>query len=161
MHYELRRCTEDDRDWAYALKCEAYHEVVVHQFGPWDEDFQRELFAKRWNPAISSVILVGGIPAGLVAFEERNDGLWLDEIQLLAAWRNRGLGSIVIGDLIRRSPLGLQVLKKNFRALTLYRRLGFQDQAETATHFVMRHPGISNKQRPNKSAQTRSLARPV
>ena len=158
MRYELRRCTEDDREWDYALKSEAYRDVVERQFGAWDESFQRGLFAQRWNPGISSVILVNGGPVGLIAIEERPDGIWLDEIHLAEGWRNRGLGSCIVRDLLRRSPVGLQVLKKNLRALALYRRLGFQVETETATHFVMRHSGVSNKQEPNQSMQPSQAA---
>jgi len=140
MRYELKLCGDGDRDWAYTLKSEAYRDVVERQFGPWNEQFQRELFATRWNPKISRIIVVGGTPVGLLALEERSDGLWLDEIQIIKAWRGMGLGSLIIRDLIRRSPLRLQVLKENSRALQLYRRLEFKIDGETKTHHLMHHP---------------------
>lgn len=143
MRYEFRSCTEADRDWAYALKSEAYREVVERQFGPWNEKFQRELFTARWNPGISKIILVEGTAVGLLASEVRNDGVWLDEIQLVKAWRGRGLGRLIICDLIHRGPLRLQVLKENARALQLYRRLEFRMEDETRTHYRMRHPGAA------------------
>lgn len=142
MRYEFRHCTEEHRDWAYALKSEAYRDVVERQFGPWDEKFQRELFAARWNPKISRIILYDKREVGLLAMEERSDGLWLDEIQIARAWRGWGLGSLIIRDLIRQQPLRLQVLKQNARALQFYTRLKFGMEGETQTHYLMRHPGI-------------------
>ncbi len=141
MRYEFRPCTDGDRDWAYALKSEAYREVVERQFGPWDEKFQRELFAARWSPGRSRIILVDGAAVGLVAIEERSDAVWLDEIQLLKEWRGRGLGSLIIRDLTLRGLLRLQVLRENRRALQLYRRLDFRMEGETPMHYHMRHAG--------------------
>jgi ribosomal protein S18 acetylase RimI-like enzyme len=146
--YELRPCTPADREWAYALKSEAYREVVERQFGPWDEGRQRAHFGTRWNPRISSVILVNGAMAGLVAVEEDDEGLRLDEIQLAPAWRGRGIGREVIREVLRRAaaggkPLRLQVLRGNARARALYLRLGFVVAGETDTHHLMESRGAA------------------
>lgn len=142
MQYQLKQCTDADREWAYALKSEAYREVVERQFGPWNEKFQRELFSARWNPALSKIVLIDGLPVGLLAVECRRDELWLDEVQLVRDWRGKGLGSVILADLIQRArtsrkPLRLQVLRQNTRAQSLYRRLGFRVIGETVTHFLM------------------------
>lgn len=145
MRYQLRSCAEIDQDWAYALKCDAYREVVERQFGPWDEAFQRDLFDQRcWKPAISHIVLVEEAPVGLIAWEDRRDHRWLDEIQIVREWRGRGLGSILLRDLLAqargsRMPLRLQVLRENIRAQALYRRLGFEASGESATHFILEH----------------------
>jgi ribosomal protein S18 acetylase RimI-like enzyme len=143
MQYLLRPCTDADHAWAYALKCDAYREVVEQQFGPWDEAFQRQLFDQLcWKPAISHIVLVAEVPAGLVAWEDRGDHLWLDEIQIVREWRGRGLGTTVLRDLLTQAdtlhkPLRLHVLRENTRAQILYRRLGFDQLAETSTHLRM------------------------
>ena len=38
-------------------------------------------------------------------------------------------------------PVRLRVLKVNARAVTFYKRLGFEITDETDTHFLMRHEG--------------------
>lgn len=146
MSYQLRPCTDADHDWAYALKCDASREVVERQFGPWDEAFQRALFTERcWKPAISHLVFVADAPpAGLIAWEDRGDHLWLDEIQVVRAWRGQGLGSALLRDLLtearaRTKPLRLQVLHANTRAQALYHRLGFKITGETGTHIVLEH----------------------
>ena len=131
---------ENDRDWAYALKAEAYRDIVKRQFGPWDEAFQRGVFATRWNPKISSLVFIDGTPVGMVAITQHGNERWLDEIQLLKEWQSRGLGRAIIEDLIRGSPLRLQVLKENHRALNFYHRLGFTVVSESKTHHLMIHP---------------------
>jgi ribosomal protein S18 acetylase RimI-like enzyme len=150
VRYQLRQCTEEDRAWAYALKSEAYREVVERQFGPWDEAFQRELFSARWNPTISKVVLVDGTAVGLIAVEERDDGLRLDEIQMDGEWRGRGLGDAILRDLLdraatRNKPLRLQVLKENARAQKFYDRLGFRMTGETEIHYLMEGPDPSDR----------------
>jgi ribosomal protein S18 acetylase RimI-like enzyme len=140
--YQLRQCTEEDREWAYALKSEAYREVVERQFGPWDEGRQRAHFGARWNPQLSKVILLHGNAVGLIAVEERDAELRLDEIQLARAWRGRGIGTEIILDLLRKAAangkaLRLQVLRGNARARELYLRLGFAVTGETDTHHLL------------------------
>lgn len=148
MQYELKPCRDEDREWAYALKSEAYREVVERQFGRWDEPFQWELFCARWSPAISRVILIDGVRVGILALEERTGELWLAEIQLVRAWRGRGIGSMLIRELLARAraarkKLRLQVLKENHRAQNLYGRLGLGVTGETRTHFLMEDQNAS------------------
>lgn len=142
MRYTLRRCTDGDRAWAYALKSEAYREVVERQFGPWNEEFQRRLFEEHWKPTLSNVVVVDSKAVGLVAVEARGDCLWLREIQVAFGWRGKGIGNAIIRDLIGRAHAGhqphrLQVLKGNERAQRFYRRHGFRIIGETDTHILM------------------------
>ncbi|HVT72906.1 MAG TPA: GNAT family N-acetyltransferase [Lacunisphaera sp.] len=142
VHHEFRPCRDSDREWAYALKSEAYREVVERQFGPWDEPFQRALFNARWKPEASQVIVMAGAAVGLMVLEDRDGELWLAELQLVPEWRRRGLGSAILRELLGRSqaarkPLRLQVLKENRRARELYLRLGFRVTGHGDTHVLM------------------------
>lgn len=142
MNYELRRATPADHDWAYELKKDAYREVVERQFGPWDEEQQQQFFEDRWNPSISNIVTVDGKDVGLVAFEDRADCIWLDEIQLITGWRRRGIGSQIVTDLLAEArakgkPLRLQVLRENKEAQRLYERIGFVQIRSSETHNVL------------------------
>ncbi|MBX3735177.1 MAG: GNAT family N-acetyltransferase [Candidatus Didemnitutus sp.] len=142
MKPSFRPCTSADSEWAYELKREAYQPVVERQFGPWDEAFQRRLFAERWKPEFSRLILVDDQPVGLLAVRERAEEHWIDEIQLAAPWRGRGLGTLLIKAEIEHArtlgkAVSLQVLRENTRARNLYQRLGLRVSAETATHHRM------------------------
>jgi ribosomal protein S18 acetylase RimI-like enzyme len=141
--YRLRPAAEADREWAYELKRDAYQEVVERQFGPWNEDWQRNFFMQRWAPSISQIVSVDGTDIGLIAVEERPEEIWLDEIQLSSDWRARGIGTRLLNDVIadcrrRGKALSLQVLRENTRAKDLYERLGLKVVDETPTHYVMR-----------------------
>lgn len=142
MKPSFRPCTPADSEWAYELKREAYQSVVERQFGPWNESFQRQLFAERWKPEFSRIVVIDDEPVGLIAVIERAEENWIDEIQLTAPWRSRGLGTLLIKGEVERAralgkPVALQVLRENARARSLYLRLGFRVTAETATHHRM------------------------
>jgi ribosomal protein S18 acetylase RimI-like enzyme len=142
MRYQLRRVTEEDRPWLYELKIDAYRDVVERQFGSWDESLQRRIFDESWRPLSWRIISVDETDVGLLAVEDREEELWLAEIQLSRTARGRGLGSRIIEDLLDRArgggkPLRLHVLRENHRARGLYERLGFSQIGETATHYVM------------------------
>lgn len=142
MEYEFLAAGPDDRDWVYQLKKNAYQAVVEQQFGVWDEQWQQEHFRNRWNPAITRIIIVNGERVGLLAFEEREQYMWIDEIVLIRAWRGKGIGNQILRGLLSEArttakPLRLQVLRDNVDAQRLYGRLGFEQIDSSDTHLVM------------------------
>lgn len=65
----------------------------------------------------------------MLEIEQRPEELYLALIELAAEWRERGLGSEIVGSLIAQAqssgrPLSLDVLKANSRAISFYERLG-------------------------------------
>lgn len=142
MLYRLRRVTEEDKPWLFELKVDAYRDVVERQFGSWDESLQRRIFEASWKPLSSRIISVDGTDVGLLVVEDREEELWLAEIQLGRSARGRGLGSRIIQDLLDRAraggkPLRLNVLRENYGARRLYQSLGFSEIGATDAHYVM------------------------
>ncbi len=142
MRYRLRPVTEQDKEWLYALKIDAYRDVVERQFGWWDEDLQRRMFEDAWQPAAARVIVVSERDVGLLELANREGTLWIANIQLSSTARGQGLGSRIIQDLMGDAradgkPLRLRVLHRNDRARRLYQRLGFVQIGETDTHYEM------------------------
>ena len=120
----------------------AYRDVVVQQFGQWDDELQASLFSKQWIPERFEILEIDGQAIGCIRVDDRPDHLWLEEIQLLPEFQGRGLGSgLVQGEIARarllQRPVRLQVLKSNVRARALYERLGFQVCGTTDRHFVL------------------------
>ena len=63
----------------------------------------------------------------------------LDEIYLENAYRNQGIGTSIILDILKRySNVYLWVYKKNHKAIRLYKRLGFNVLDETETRYLMK-----------------------
>lgn len=142
MTLEVRQATEKDFQFARELHHVATREVVIAQFGEWDEKIQDEFFLKSWNPAITSIVLRDGAPIGALVFIEEEDYFFLSQILLEPKFQGRGIGGHLIGEYIelakaKKKPLRLQVLKKNERAKALYLRLGFEVSGETPTHYKM------------------------
>ncbi len=140
--YALRRPLETEFEVLYALHYAAMGEYIVATWGPWIEEVQREFFAARMTNGYLRVIEVDGLIAGLLEVEEREEGMFLTNIQLAPEYQGRGLGSTIIGVLqaetaSRGRPLDLTVLRVN-PAKRLYARLGFVETQLTDTHHHLR-----------------------
>jgi ribosomal protein S18 acetylase RimI-like enzyme len=89
-----------------------------------------------------TVILMDGIPVGRM-WVSRGETEWrLVDISLLPEHCGRGIGGMLIGQLMdqcraSQCALRLQVAKNNHRAFTLYRRLGFETSGEAAMYIEM------------------------
>ena len=140
MQYSLRQVTDSDYDYLYQLKVSCLKEYITATWG-WDEAFQKEHFARHFNPNNSQIIVVDGVDVGELSVQDRVDELILSRILIQPAYQGRGLGTTIIRDLqkearTREVPLTLQVLKVN-PAHKLYKRLGFQIVEASETHYLM------------------------
>lgn len=100
----------------------------------------------RWHELVYAqidhqLVLVDEQPAGRILIAREANGLRLVDIALLAEYRNRGIGTQLLRDLISRSekenlPLRLQVDKSN-PALRLYQRLGFVKTSADGMNYQM------------------------
>ena len=138
---QLKPATKEDRDFAYQLDCAVYRDVIIKQFGAWDESTQLREFEKKWDPSNFSLEVINVCPVGVLAVERFPDHINLSEIQILPAFQNQGHGTDLLKRLMKEArvsyrPLRLKVFKMS-NAVTLYQRLGFEKTSETDTHFHM------------------------
>jgi ribosomal protein S18 acetylase RimI-like enzyme len=141
MTLKRRPALPTDKEMVYRINCAAYRDLVIAQFGAWDETWQRDYFEKKWNPDRYSIICSGDDAIGVLATENYPDHIFLAEIQIDPSYQNRGIGSQIMNELCaeaqhRNIPIRLRVLRLN-RARRLYERLGFVQISENATHFYM------------------------
>ena len=120
----------------------ANQDVIVRQFGAWDDEIQARLFSQKWVPEAFEILLMDGRPIGCIRVEDHPDHVLLADIQLLPEFQGRGLGSSLIQNEIARArslhkPLRLQVLTSNHRARDLYLRLGLEIIGNTDRHFIL------------------------
>jgi len=142
--YALRPATRADADFACEVKLRGLQPHVEALTSTWDEGRQRASFHEGFDPERTEIVLFEGAEVGILRVEARDQELYLAEIYLTAATRNRGLGSAIVRDLIRAAhatgrPLRLQLLRTN-PVRRLYERLGFRTVAETGTHYRMECP---------------------
>lgn len=140
---------DSDREFARRVHHEAYREVVMKQFGEWNEELQDQFFEDGWSKGIvRQIVVIDGVDGGVVQRvirESGEDELFLSELQLLPQFQRRGIGSVIIRQLqseakSRGVPLRLQVLRDN-QARRLYERLGFIVMGETDTVVKMEWRG--------------------
>ncbi len=137
-----RRATSGDEQFMRVLHKATSRDLVIRQFGEWDDETQASLFSKRWVPGKFEILEIGGEAIGCICAVNHPDYLLLEQILVLPKYQNLGIGSSVIIEEIakaqdQKKPVRLQVLNKNDRALALYERLGFQVCGTTDRHFIM------------------------
>ena len=151
----VRLATQADTPFLRQLHHRAYRDVVVRQFGSWDEAAQDGWFEKGLAEADFSVVLEHGQRVGAIGLKEAPDQLYLVELQILPECQGRGLGSALLLAQLERArrlekPIGLRVLFEN-RARALYERYGFVVIGQTETHYLMEWapgPGVFAQGRP-------------
>jgi ribosomal protein S18 acetylase RimI-like enzyme len=136
-----RPATEADTEFARKTHHTSYRDVIVKQFGDFEEKVQDEFFAKSWKPETHQILLYGDEECGYFSYEVFDDHIFAHELVLLPAFQGKGIGSQVLQDLMEEAkrrglPVRLQVLREN-KAQHLYRKLGFKDAGSTDTHIQM------------------------
>jgi len=136
-----RPASNADTIFAKKVHHTAYQDVIVRQFGTFDEKMQDYFFSKSWKPATHEIIIIDGIDAGYLSIEHFPDHIFVHELVLVAEFQGKGTGSKLLKEVLleaktKHLPVRLQVLKANI-AQTLYRRLGFKDIGQTETHIQM------------------------
>jgi ribosomal protein S18 acetylase RimI-like enzyme len=140
--YSLRRARDGDWLALYRLHREAMGPHIVATWGPWDEQQQWRFFLSRIVGRRLQVIESGGATAGILELSDRPESVHVDNIELAAAYRGRGLGGAILRDIQRDAAargldVELRVLHVN-PAKRLYERLGFVQTDATETHTLMR-----------------------
>jgi GNAT superfamily N-acetyltransferase len=113
----------------------------------WDESWQQEYFFSHFNEQQLHIIHIDNTDIGVLSAEENEETVLLRIIEILPRYKNRGIGTSIIKDIIKNAllkgkSLRLQVLKVNERARVLYERLGFCITGETDTHYLMEYSDI-------------------
>ena len=118
-----------------------WEEERISEFLEMQYEAQRRFFENDYPNATDEVVLVESKPAGRLIVERRDHEIRCIDLGLLPAYRNRGIGTLIIRELqaeagTANKPLRLQVIRFN-RAVNLLERLGFIRTSETGTHFQM------------------------
>jgi GNAT superfamily N-acetyltransferase len=129
MHLVTRVATCADHGWLRDLNRLAYEGVVRRQFGVWDDAAQRELFDSSLEHAAFRIVELDQEPIAAVWSEERDDYVWVHELQVLPEFQNQGIGSEILSVEVARAetlnkPVRLHVLTQS-RARDFYRKNGF------------------------------------
>ena len=86
------------------------------------------------------VICINDIKIGCLLVVNKDDGVLLNEIYLEEKYRNKGIGTSIIKEILSNyNIVYLWVYKLNTKALSLYKKLGFKIVNETKTRYYMKY----------------------
>lgn len=90
-------------------------------------------------------IVVNNIIIGCLLVEQKDDGVLLDEIYIDNEYRNKGIGTNIINNVLRENKIVyLWVYKANISAIKLYQKLGFNIIDETDTRYYMKYDKLTH-----------------
>ena len=117
---------------------------VEQTWGTFSEALTRKSVVEALAAGHYSIIEDEGDDVGAVAIERAADHVQLEQLYVVPAFQNRGIGTGLVRRLIAESertgkPLRLRVLAVN-PARTLYEREGFVETARTAERVFMERP---------------------
>jgi ribosomal protein S18 acetylase RimI-like enzyme len=137
-----RPATEKDTEFARQVHHNAFRDVVIRQFGAWDEQVQDKFFESAWKNGLNhEIIIYGNQPCGYGSYKETGDAMIFHSLAILPEFQGRGIGTRILNERIeeakkKKIPARFQVLKAN-RAMDLYKNQGAKITGETETHFIM------------------------
>lgn len=136
--YTRRPATDADLD-ALDTLFEANMRPHVERHAEWEP----RRFRRFFRSADFEVFEIDGQLAGMLKILERGSVSYIAEIQVAAPYRNQGIGTRLLEEILARAdakgkPVTLKVIHGN-PAEGLYRRLGFRVDAEGAMHRWMKY----------------------
>lgn len=138
MIFNVRNATLHDLDLTFKIKKNALVEYL-ELIGGWNDHAQYEFHQEHFNPNHFQIIQISNEPIGYLETEQKNDFLFLANLMILKKVQGRGIGKIILEDLLKNnSNIELEVLKVNLRAKCFYEDLGFIFFEEKEDVFRMR-----------------------
>jgi ribosomal protein S18 acetylase RimI-like enzyme len=139
--FELRPAREHDYPYTERLYAQTM-KPLLSRLDAWDEADVLARFRSDYRPNEVRMITVGSRDVGFLHVEENHSGIKLAQIHIEAPYRSRGIGTMLIKDLLhdaraKTKPVSLSVVKHN-PAQTLYERLGFKVIGEDKIKLHMR-----------------------
>ena len=92
-------------------------------------------------------IVLNNIIVGSFLITKNENGLLLDEIFIEEQYRNKGIGTSIIKDVVSKSNnnVYLWVYKDNIKAVNLYNKIGFNIKEKTDSRYYMEYKVVENR----------------
>ena len=94
-------------------------------------------------------IVLNNIIVGSFLITKNENGLLLDEIFIEEKYRNKGIGTSIIKDVVSKSNSNvyLWVYKDNIKAFNLYNKIGFNIKEETDSRYYMEYKVVDKNRK--------------
>ena len=92
-------------------------------------------------------IVLNNIIVGSFLITKNESGLLLDEIFIEEQYRNKGIGTSIIKDIVSKSNnnVYLWVYKDNIKSVNLYNKIGFNIKEKTDSRYYMEYKVVENR----------------
>ena len=131
MKYNLINATNKDTD--YIKKSKLYNIFTYADDLPKDE-------VMRINNYVDEHIPVEITDYKIIMCNKNKVGCILDEIYLEEEYRNKGIGTDIIKNILKINPIVyLWVYKKNIKAISLYKKMKFKIINKTENRYYMKY----------------------
>ena len=141
MEYKLLKSSSNDVNRLIEYKKRTIYEYAKDLSA--EEINKINRYITREVPKLINVycnIMVDNKIIGCLLLTNKDDGKLLDEIYLEKVYRNKGIGTEIIRDILSNNDIVyLWVYKKNDKAISLYRKLGFYVIEETESRYYMKY----------------------
>ena len=141
MEYKLLKSTSNDINRLIEYKKRTIYEYAKDLS---DEEINKiNRYIASEVPKLIDVycnIMVDNKIIGCLLLTNKDDGKLLDEIYLEKVYRNKGIGTEIIRDILSNNDIVyLWVYKENKKAISLYKKLGFNVIEETESRYYMKY----------------------
>lgn len=141
MNYRLIKSSNDNIEKLIKYKKRTIYEYAkdlseneINDINNYVEDKVPKLINDYCNIIVDDKIV------GCLLLTDEDDGILLDEIYLEEEYRNKGIGTNIIKEVISNNDIiYLWVYKENMQAISLYKKLGFVVIEETESRYYMKY----------------------
>ena len=141
MKYNLINATSNDID--YIKKSKLYDIFTYADDLPKDEIMRINNYVDEHIPVEIKdykIIMCSNDRVGCLLVTKKDDGVILDEIYLEEEYRNKGIGTEIIKNILKNNFIVyLWVYKKNIKAISLYKKMKFKIIDETENRYYMKY----------------------
>lgn len=142
MEYQLRPYITSDYEFVYYVKKLVYKAYVEENWGEWNEEKQREMFAEfisNYSADINIIVIEGKMAGFFHGNDISEDVFEIGNICILPAFQGKGIGTSILKMLINvhaGQDICLRFFKQN-PVVNLYKKLGFEIIEELQHHYKM------------------------
>ena len=129
MDISLRSATYDDKDFYFLIR-KTTIKPYTDEYSEWNDENEYENILLKINPVQDKVIMTNGIDIGLLSVSDFNDVIFIEMINIVKEYQNRGLGKwilfwIIDGAKQKGKNIQLDTYQNNTRAIAFYLKYGF------------------------------------
>src|SRR3989344_3210792 len=143
--YTLRTSKPEDAEFLFHVKIEAMKPTSsIMGTEPFDYEKEFAEYLKKFEPEKVQVIQFEGKDVGRLRIVRSPESIYIGGIQILSEFQGKGIGTAIILDLIQESessgtPVTLEVHHVNEKAISFYKKHGFQEIGKTEKQTLMEY----------------------